>query len=217
MAPHRLPQVGEKYHGALDAAGRRHDPGRAELFLANGDVYVGGFVRGKRSGSGNYFSRRTGDLFQGQWLNDSREGPGTLYYGKSGKILKGQWVNDICVAGEYIHDSVPVIGLKDSREILNQAEMLILDDRKLYRAKYLPIESLLPEDILTKAVAMFEANISAFSAKQAASKQATLQGILDTLEIDAIISDADCPVSLIGNVNLEICLRVVAFYYVKSR
>ncbi len=206
---------GESYRGGVDAGGRRH--GReAELALKNGDVYVGGFVHGRRSGVGNLFRRDSGDLFRGRWLNDRREGPGILQYGNSGKILQGHWVDDVCVSGELVDPSssaLPVLGLADSAAVLAQAERAAEEERRLYRAKYLPVDALLPADVLAKAAALFEANAAAFATKEVSARKAALQAVLDTLEIPSGVSDEEVKT----HVDQEAFMRVVAVHFVKSR
>ena len=205
---------GQTCRGTLDAGGRRHAD-KAELFLANGDIYVGGFVDGKRSGIGNLFRKDSGDLFQGHWLNDCREGPGILLFGNSGKTLRGHWVDDVCVAGEFAEDGgLPPLGLSDPEGVLREKERTIEEGRRLYRADFLPVETLLPGEVLAKANALFDANVAAFATKDVAARKIAVQTILDILDIKSAVSEEAVRE---GELRKDVFLRLVAVNFVKAR
>ena len=187
-----------------------------EKFLDNGDIYVGGFVDGKRSGLGNYFHKKTGNLFRGNWLNDRREGRGVLHFAASGKDLHGHWVNDVCVAGQFVGDKLPALELETPDGIMEACHRSIEDERKVYRANFSPVAEILPAELLAKATAMYQANSAAFGvANEAAAMRTAVQASLDALDIPAQVKIED--IQQQRELGLEPFLRIVAINYVKSR
>jgi hypothetical protein len=59
----------------------------------NGDVYIGSWKNGKRSGTGTIYWRANNTSHYGYWENDKRHGEGRTTNTK-GIVLLGNWEND---------------------------------------------------------------------------------------------------------------------------
>jgi len=62
-------------------------------YAESGDVYVGEFIDGKRSGRGRYFSKLNNTIYDGEWSNDRRQGEGTIL-NEAGEIASGEYRAD---------------------------------------------------------------------------------------------------------------------------
>ncbi len=56
-----------------------------------GDRYCGEFLNGDRHGHGTYYYAN-GSRFEGEWSNNRKNGHGKLYY-TDGKVYEGEWTN----------------------------------------------------------------------------------------------------------------------------
>ena len=62
-------------------------------YIGTGDVYVGDFLDGKRSGRGRYFTAADNTIYDGEWSNDRRQGEGTIL-NALGEISSGEFRAD---------------------------------------------------------------------------------------------------------------------------
>ena len=62
-------------------------------YAGTGDVYVGDFLDGKRSGRGRYFTAADNTIYDGEWSNDRRQGEGTIL-NALGEISSGEFRAD---------------------------------------------------------------------------------------------------------------------------
>ena len=62
-------------------------------YVGTGDVYVGDFLDGKRSGRGRYFTAADNTIYDGEWSNDRRQGEGTIL-NALGEISSGEFRAD---------------------------------------------------------------------------------------------------------------------------
>ena len=62
-------------------------------YANTGDVYVGDFLDGKRSGRGRYFTAADNTIYDGEWSNDRRQGEGTILNAQ-GEISSGEFRAD---------------------------------------------------------------------------------------------------------------------------
>ena len=62
-------------------------------YAGTGDVYVGDFLDGKRSGRGRYFTAADNTIYDGEWSNDRRQGEGTIL-NAIGEISSGEFRTD---------------------------------------------------------------------------------------------------------------------------
>ena len=62
-------------------------------YAGTGDVYVGDFLDGKRSGRGRYFTAADNTIYDGEWSNDRRQGEGTIL-NAIGEISSGEFRAD---------------------------------------------------------------------------------------------------------------------------
>ena len=62
-------------------------------YANTGDVYVGDFLDGKRSGRGRYFTAADKTIYDGEWSNDRRQGEGTIL-NALGEISSGEFRAD---------------------------------------------------------------------------------------------------------------------------
>ncbi len=151
-------QNGDRYDGTwLDDL--PHGEGR--MIYSEGDVYEGMWFEGKKSGYG-VLTKRSGDHFEGHWIEDQREGQGSYFYSQKNQVFIGEWVNDMPRAGiysevvqqeqkpqreqnyddEYVLPDIPVIGLKNTTDVLKRAMEKTRRDRTDYRAKFIPLDEL---------------------------------------------------------------------------
>lgn len=63
------------------------------LYAESGNVYVGDFLDGKRSGRGRLFHAEDQTIYDGEWDNDRRQGEGTIL-SKEGQIASGEFRAD---------------------------------------------------------------------------------------------------------------------------
>ena len=180
-----------------------------EVIYPSGDIYVGGMQTDMRSGTGNFLWRESGDLFRGQWLLDRREGVGVLKFGSSGRVLTGHWVNDVCVLGtlEQADGEMPELKLKDAAALVAAAEENTEVERRMFRAKNMPVEEVLPGGLLAEAVKLVQANKVAFKCG-GSGRRVAIQAVVDALKIEAVVTDEEAK---------DDVMRVVAVAYAKSR
>jgi len=76
-----------KYTGYVGESGEPH--GRGHLKMDNGDVYEGGFRKGRREGQGVY-TWSTGDLYTGPWHSNKRHGHGCFVWA-DGRLYDGEY------------------------------------------------------------------------------------------------------------------------------
>jgi hypothetical protein len=67
------------------------DDGKGLYVFANGDVYEGDFVDGKRTGKGKD-TLHNGDVYEGEFVDSEWNGKGDLYDSKGWK-LTGKWIH----------------------------------------------------------------------------------------------------------------------------
>ena len=65
---------------------------KGRLTLPTGDVYEGGFAKGKRSGNGTMYYKKPqqGVVYKGEWAKDKREGYGSVTW-PDGTYFQGKW------------------------------------------------------------------------------------------------------------------------------
>lgn len=69
-----------------------HNNSVRKITYANGDVYEGSILNGKRHGKGKLISK-SGDIYEGDWQNDKKHGKGKQIY-KAGGVYEGEFKND---------------------------------------------------------------------------------------------------------------------------
>ena len=77
--------------------------GKGRYVYHNGDVYVGEFKEGKRSGLGKYVVKADGQVYEGTYLNGQPEGKGKLVMGNKDRY-EGDFKNGLADGygiGEY--------------------------------------------------------------------------------------------------------------------
>ena len=62
-------------------------------YAETGDIYVGDYIDGKRSGRGRYYSAQDNTIYDGEWSNDRRQGEGTIL-NERGEISSGEYRAD---------------------------------------------------------------------------------------------------------------------------
>jgi len=62
-------------------------------YADTGDIYVGDFIDGKRSGRGRYYCAADQTIYDGEWSNNHRQGEGTIL-NKDGQIASGEFRAD---------------------------------------------------------------------------------------------------------------------------
>jgi len=78
---------GDKYGGLFD-----HDmeeDSEATLTYCDGDIFRGGYRKGKRHGHGVY-THSNGDRYEGSYQDDERHGKGVIYFA-TGDVQQGVW------------------------------------------------------------------------------------------------------------------------------
>lgn len=100
--------AGEWQRGKMHGHGQQTD--------AEGNVYIGMFAHGKRSGTGKLemvngdvyegeweddayhgagvFTYHTGNVFEGRFSRGKKQGPGKFYYASTDKVYEGEWLGD---------------------------------------------------------------------------------------------------------------------------
>ena len=66
--------------------------GKGKEIRANGDVYEGDFIQGKRHGKGKYTT--PGYSYEGEWINNQRHGKGKSIINSNGETYDGNFVRD---------------------------------------------------------------------------------------------------------------------------
>ncbi len=64
------------------------------IFKDKTEVYVGGYVNGKKEGKGRLFMTENGEESEGDWVKGQRDGFGTMKYA-NGDIYNGEWKNNM--------------------------------------------------------------------------------------------------------------------------
>merc|ERR1719261_988004 len=143
--------------------------GQGTLRYANGDLYIGDWHDGQRSGHGT-LNKANGDCYEGYWLNDQREGSGSYFYAESGKVFVGEWAENLPKAGIYTQaypnpeqatpvpttTTLPPVRLALPAEVLEGALAAVRNARKSYRACGTPIDRLFAEEELDALRGAFE-------------------------------------------------------------
>jgi len=133
--------------------------GHGTLRYGNGDLYIGEWCNGLRSGQGT-LNKANGDCYEGYWLDDKREGHGSHFYAESGKVFVGEWANDLPKAGVYTQANpnpeqatevpttsvLPPVRLAMPAEVLEAALAAVRNVRKSVRARNTPLNRLFAED-----------------------------------------------------------------------
>ena len=83
-------KMGNHYIGAVNDNGTAHGIGRMKY--ANGNVYKGEFVDGKRCGTG-MMKYVNGGEYKGEWKDDIKHGKGTRMKYANGNVYKGEFVD----------------------------------------------------------------------------------------------------------------------------
>ncbi len=91
---------GEILFGQFTAEkGHLKDHSWAQIKYANGDVYMGNIVKGKKQGRGSYYYRN-GEIYEGDWDDNIRHGKGSLIC-KKGNQCRGEFNKDEFISGIY--------------------------------------------------------------------------------------------------------------------
>lgn len=77
------------YTGWLDLDGNPN--GSGTLRVANGDIYIGDWIHGRRAGTGAC-AHANGDFYYGSWFNDEYHGRG-VFVSRANQIYSGDWKN----------------------------------------------------------------------------------------------------------------------------
>ena len=70
--------------------------GKGKYVYANGDIYEGDFVNGKREGQGTY-TNKYGNYYTGEWKNDKQNGYGKEYVKATNAVREGTWKDGVFV------------------------------------------------------------------------------------------------------------------------
>lgn len=82
---------GSIYEGRWESD-RKNYEGRMQ-YKETGDVYVGEFHEGKRSGNGRYYQSSDHTIYEGEWTNDRKQGEGKILHA-DGVIASGDFRAD---------------------------------------------------------------------------------------------------------------------------
>ncbi|MBU3565071.1 MORN repeat-containing protein [Polynucleobacter sp. MWH-HuK1] len=77
--------MGDKYVGTFK---KNLMNGKGSYFFSNGDRYEGGWLDGKISGTGTYWTASDGSKYVGEWTDHKKNGKGVLYFA-DGRVLDG--------------------------------------------------------------------------------------------------------------------------------
>lgn len=69
------------------------DNGKGKLIYADGNIYEGDFVKGKKEGQGRFTVTETGQVYIGQFANERYNGRGKMTF-SDGESYEGDWVYD---------------------------------------------------------------------------------------------------------------------------
>ena len=66
------------------------------MLYANGDIYEGDWVNGRRAGQGSFkwFAPGRSGVYEGQWRNDRRNGYGREFFAPENAVYEGTYSND---------------------------------------------------------------------------------------------------------------------------
>jgi hypothetical protein len=138
---------GDKYSGTF-AKGERS--GKGKLEYADGDYYVGEWASNRKNGEGCMYYVN-GNVYHGRWMEGEKEGPGRFFYASTKKVYEGEWADGAPVCGSYRAPTpdeetlfkaskirvqgyeLPVIGLANSRAVLDMATTAVRLDRSRLR------------------------------------------------------------------------------------
>ena len=62
-------------------------------YADTGDIYVGDWIDGKRSGRGTFYRASDQSIYLGEWTNDSRQGEGSIL-SSNGELASGDFRAD---------------------------------------------------------------------------------------------------------------------------
>lgn len=82
---------GNKYHGECNIDLKPH--GSGSMKYADGSIYIGSWVNGKRHGMAIYRMANS-DYYSGMWENDLKNGIGIYYYFIGNFLIEYYWEND---------------------------------------------------------------------------------------------------------------------------
>ena len=82
---------GDIYYGDFE---KDEKTGRAEIYSANGDIYIGYISNGKKNGEGHFIWGDDGSSYSGAFSDNMKNGFGTYMF-SDGSIYEGEYVNDI--------------------------------------------------------------------------------------------------------------------------
>jgi hypothetical protein len=200
--------------------------GHGTLRYASGDLYIGQWHDGKRSGQGT-LNRANGDCYEGFWLNDKREGSGSYFYSTSGKVFVGEWADDLPKAGVYTQayanpeqatpvpttTTIPPVRLALPAEVLEGALAAVRNARKSYRASTTPLDRLFAGEEVDALRSAFEGMKRADGTLAAVQLQglcAQLGTEVATPRLNRLLGDIGLPAGQDTPVGFEAFLRVVA-------
>lgn len=200
--------------------------GHGQMRYACGDLYLGEWHNGLRSGQGT-LNRANGDTYEGYWLNDRKEGSGSYFYAASGKVFVGEWSADLPKAGVYTQahpnpdqavqvpktTTLPMVKLAHPVDVLEGALATVREARKGHRAKHTPVARLFADEELDKLREAFDQEagrdgLAGVSAEGAQVLCANLGLEVPTARIEKIC--ADCAIAAEVSINFEEFARVVA-------
>jgi len=84
-------ESGDIYYGGFE---KDEKTGKAEIYSANGDIYIGYISNGKKNGEGYFVWGDDGSSYSGMFADNMKNGFGTYVFA-DGSIYEGDYVNDI--------------------------------------------------------------------------------------------------------------------------
>ena len=84
-------ESGDIYYGDFE---KDEKTGRAEIYSANGDIYIGYIANGKKNGEGYFVWGDDGSSYLGAFSDNMKNGFG-VYIFADGSVYEGEYVNDI--------------------------------------------------------------------------------------------------------------------------
>lgn len=195
-----------------------------QMRYANGDIYIGAWHNGERSGYGT-MNKANGDCYEGYWLKDKREGSGSYFYAATGKVFVGEWVNDLPKAGVFSQaqanpaqslpapqtSKLPAVRLTSPGDVLEASLGTVRQNRTAHRAKHTPIKSLFTADELKDLRDAFAPVQQADGTVQMLDLQSLYQSLGITISMDelkALCVGIDIPVD--GSLTFTDFARTIA-------
>jgi len=84
-------ESGDIYYGGFE---KDEKTGKAEIYSANGDIYIGYISNGKKDGEGYFIWGDDGSSYYGTFADNMKNGFGTYVFA-DGSVYEGEYVNDI--------------------------------------------------------------------------------------------------------------------------